>query len=338
MQRFVYTPRVEAYIKLNTGKIIDVSDEIISGSISLRLNAMSEAELTLQNKHGRFVRTGVSGSMISPMDQIVIKMSRVGQPENVFAGYIDESPHYQLYSGPVTIRASCILKLLQHTYFDPGVMAMAGMFYKYGWSYDGTESLVNQNKKWDAIDSSGSIKDLIRGMLIDVAGWPAEMIQIQNLPPRLITDLAKIIVAENDEWNESYDRVMKKLLKMFAIDSSANTATDVGGIGPGGAASPVSGNVDAVDVALMLLDAGADADMAAKLLAIAKRESGLVSDNINYNGGGDGSSEDGSYDFGLFQFNTVHAPNAPNDGRGLTGPSSGASLAELKQAVKNQPQ
>ena len=164
------------------------------------------------------------------------------------------------------------------------------------------------------------------------------MIQIQNLPPRLITDLAKIIVAENDEWNESYDRVMKKLLKMFAIDSSANTATDVGGIGPGGAASPVSGNVDAVDVALMLLDAGADADMAAKLLAIAKRESGLVSDNINYNGGGDGSSEDGSYDFGLFQFNTVHAPNAPNDGRGLTGPSSGASLAELKQAVKNQPQ
>ena len=132
MQRFVYTPRDEAYIKLNTGKIIDVSDEIISGSISLRLNAMSEAELTLQNKHGRFVRTGVSGSMISPMDQIVIKMSRVGQPENVFAGYIDESPHYQLYSGPVTIRASCILKLLQHTYFDPGVMAMAGMFYKYG--------------------------------------------------------------------------------------------------------------------------------------------------------------------------------------------------------------
>jgi len=146
MRRFVYTPRVEALIKLKTGKIIDVSDEIISGSVSLRLNAMSEAELTLQNKHGRFVRTGTSGSMISPMDQIVIRMSRVGQPFNVFAGYIDEAPHYQLYSGPVSIRASCILKLLQHTYFDPGVMAMANMFYKYGWGYDGSESLVNQNK------------------------------------------------------------------------------------------------------------------------------------------------------------------------------------------------
>jgi hypothetical protein len=338
MQRFVYAPRVECYIKLKTGKIIDVSDEIISGSISLRLNAMSEAELTLQNKHGRFVRTGVSGSMISPMDQIVIRMSRVGQPENVFAGFIDESPHYQLYSGPVTIRASCILKLLQHTYFDPGVMAMADMFYKYGWYYDGTESLVNQNKKWDAIDSSGSIKDLIRGMLIDIAGWPAEMIQIQNLPLKLIEDLAQIIVKDNEQWNEEYDRVMEKMKKIFAIDSSANTATDVGGIGPGGAAVPVHGNIHEVEVALMLMDAGADEDMAARLLAIARAESTLISDNINYNGGGDTSGGDGSYDFGLFQFNTVHAPNAPNDGRGLPGPPSSASLAELKQYVKTLPQ
>lgn len=132
MQRFVYTPRLEAYIKLKTGDIIDVSNEIISGSVSLRLNAMSTAELTLQNKHGRFVRRDNSGSMISPMDQIVIKMSRVGQPENVFAGYIDAAPHYQLYSGPVSISASCILKLLQHTYFDPSIMAMGNMFQKYG--------------------------------------------------------------------------------------------------------------------------------------------------------------------------------------------------------------
>ncbi len=170
MQRFVYTPRVEAIIKLKTGKLIDISDDIISGSVSLRLNAMSEAELTLQNKHGRYVRTNDSGSMISPMDQIVIKMSRVGEPNNVFAGFIDEAPHYQLYSGPVNIRASCILKLLQHTYFDPSIMAMANKFYQYGWYWDGSESLANINKKYDSMDTSGSIKDLIGGMLIDVAG------------------------------------------------------------------------------------------------------------------------------------------------------------------------
>ncbi len=143
---------------------------------------------------------------------------------------------------------------------------------------------------------------------------------------------------ENEEWNEDYARVMKKLQKMFTIDTTANSTTYVGGIGPGGSASPVSGNIPAVDVALLLLDAGADDDMAARLLAIATAESGLVSDNINYNGGGDASSGDGSYDFGLFQFNTVHAANAENDGHGLPGPGSGASLTELKQYVKTLPQ
>ena len=134
MQRFVYVPRVEAYIRLEEEKkIIDISDDIISGSIQLRLNAMSEAELTLQNKHGRYARSKTfGGTQITPMDRIIIRMSRIGQPENVFAGYIDATPHYQMYSGPVTVRASCVLKLLQHTYFDPGVFATAQLFQKYG--------------------------------------------------------------------------------------------------------------------------------------------------------------------------------------------------------------
>ncbi len=36
-------------------------------------------------------------------------------------------------------------------------------------------------------------------MLIDVAKWPIDMIQIRDLPPSLIGDLGKVIVAENDE-------------------------------------------------------------------------------------------------------------------------------------------
>lgn len=135
MQRFVYMPRVEAYIKLEEqDKVIDVSDDIISGSINLRLNAMSEAELTLQNKHGRYASGKTFGkNQITPMDRIIIRMSRVGEPENVFAGYIDAAPHYQMYSGPVTIRASCILKLLQHTYFDPGLKSVTALFQSLGW-------------------------------------------------------------------------------------------------------------------------------------------------------------------------------------------------------------
>lgn len=109
-------------------------------------------------------------------------------------------------------------------------------------------------------------------------------------------------------------------------------------MGPGGSASPVSGNIPPEEIAAMLLDAGADADLATKLIAIAHRESSFTSDAINFNGGGDASSNDGSYDFGLYQFNTVHATGATNGGKGLSGPGSGASLTELKKAVKEQPQ
>lgn len=294
MQRFVYVPRVEAYIRLEEeNRIVDISEDIISGSIQLRLNAMSEAELTLQNKHGRYTRIrdpidtnqlkqefsgnapnfdSTGGTLITPMDRIIIRMSRVGQPENVFAGYIDGSPHYQMYSGPVTIRASCVLKLLQHTYFDPGLMSMASMFQKYGWVPIDTSGDLISKEHFDAMDSTGSVKDLITGMLIDVAEWSPSMIQIRDLPPKLIQDIGTIMVAEEEELTKEYQEVLKRLGQFFAIDTSGG-AIDVGGIGPGGSAVPVTGNVPPEDIAALLMDNGLDVDTTTKLVAIARRES-----------------------------------------------------------------
>ena len=117
--------------------------------------------------------------------------------------------------------------------------------------------------------------------------------------------------------------------KLFAVDTSASI--DIGGAGPGGSASPVAGNVKPEEVALILLDEGLSPSLVVDLVAIVSRESGFISNNINFNGGGDGSSEDGSYDFGLFQFNTVHAPGATNSGRGLPGPSEAEQDAAFKK-------
>lgn len=155
------------------------------------------------------------------------------------------------------------------------------------------------------------------------------MIQIANLPEKLINDLSTIMLAEDREWQADYENILGKMKKLFAVDTSASI--DIGGAGPGGSASPRSGSIPPTEIATILLDEGADQELATRLLAISQRESGFISDNINFNGGGDGSSEDGSYDFGLFQFNTIHATGATNNGRGLSGPGSGANLAELKE-------
>lgn len=118
------------------------------------------------------------------------------------------------------------------------------------------------------------------------------------------------------------------MAQFFAVESGTTTTSS------GGTASPRSGNIDPVEVASLLLDQGASIELATNLLAIAERESGFISDNINFNGAGDGSSGDGSYDLGLFQINTVHAPGATNSGRGLPGPLvSSATKLELQAFI-----
>jgi hypothetical protein len=140
MKRFVYNPKLQVFIFLeDTQHVIDISDDIISGSVNRVMDAMSTATFTIQNKHGRYaIPDGITtkgvqpGTKISPMDRIIVRASRVGEPFTIFSGYIDEAPHYQMYSGPVTLRASCSLKLLQHTYFDPGLPYMTTFFGKMG--------------------------------------------------------------------------------------------------------------------------------------------------------------------------------------------------------------
>ena len=53
MRRLVYSPKAYAYIKTYAG-IIDVSDYIVDGSVTRRVNQVSSAELTLRNPNFRF--------------------------------------------------------------------------------------------------------------------------------------------------------------------------------------------------------------------------------------------------------------------------------------------
>ena len=142
MRRFVYVPKVEAYVRLeSTGTVVDLTDDIVSGSVTRRLGAMSTASLTLQNKENKYTQR----AQIRPMDRIIIRMARVGQPFVVFSGYVDESPYFQLYPGPVNLSASCPLKLLANTYFDPGLPYVSEFFAQFGWFYDVTSGVLSSS-------------------------------------------------------------------------------------------------------------------------------------------------------------------------------------------------
>ena len=196
MQRFVYVPKVEVFLRTdgdpaNPNRVIDLTEDLIDGSVERKINQMSMATFTLQNKFGRYTG-GAKGSggpnavRIRPMDRIIVRMSRVTDPFLVFSGYVDASPYYQLYPGPVTIQASCTLKLIQNTYFDPGLPYLTTYFNKFGWYYDFTTGALTTrnltNGGFGYLDIAGGVGDVITHVLHDIGNWPLEAINVQALP------------------------------------------------------------------------------------------------------------------------------------------------------------
>lgn len=297
MQRLVYVPRVEAYVKLDDTKrgfkTLDLTDDIVSGSITRRLSAVSEASITLQNKNGRYT----SHLPIRPMDRIVIRLGRVGPTFPAFSGYINASPYYQLYPGTITIKASCPLKLLQYTFFDPGLPYLQQYFKQFGWNYDFTSGAL-MDYQGGAFATFGDpqhgIASVLRHTLIDIANWPEDAIDIKNIPDSFIQEISGVMARDVTAEKATEETIFNHLKKMLSLTDTQIPRDDLDT-----PSSAVHGNVTPVQAAKFALDAGFKGDNLVTAVAIAMAESSLQSDAENFN-------SDGSYDFGLWQINSVH--------------------------------
>lgn len=140
MRRFTYSPKVWVYI--NTGgsvgdkkrppNIIDLTGYTTAGTVNRVINQVSSAEITIRNPQKMWTKPG--NPTFHPMDTITIfMMRRKGFPIQVFTGYLDRTPYYQLYPGTCTLTASCTLKRLLHTYFDAALPYTFEFMAKYGW-------------------------------------------------------------------------------------------------------------------------------------------------------------------------------------------------------------
>lgn len=145
MKRLVYTPKINAWINTDFG-IIDVSEFIVSSTIERKINQVSSATLVLRNpkkEDGKMLFTehlltdGSFGPLLHAMDPIIISLTRLKDRSiQVFTGYCDKTPYLQLYAGTVQVDASCTLKRLQYTYWDPGLPFTREFLAEYGWFPD----------------------------------------------------------------------------------------------------------------------------------------------------------------------------------------------------------
>jgi cell wall-associated NlpC family hydrolase len=169
----VYSPEIQILIARGN-KQYDVTNDVVAFSIRRVENQVSSAVFRLSNK-------AVPGDpkkmrynqLFERMDRVFIRLKRV-EWVSVFSGYLDSVPHVQLYPGTVNFRASCTLKRLLHTWWDPGLPAAMTIFDQAGTS---VRELENGEQQLDS-----GLGSLLRRLLVEVGGWSPQNIHIQRFP------------------------------------------------------------------------------------------------------------------------------------------------------------
>ena len=251
MKRLVYSPSVQAYVRTDSG-IVDISDYIVSGSVNRVLNEVSTAEFTLRNPNKMFTKPG--NPTFRPMDGITIFASRYKQhPVQIFTGYLDSTPYLQLFPGTCTIKASCTLKRLLHTYWDAGLPHTTTFLTKFGWFPDpssgtvyskaqfedsgiGNGGNVNQEDLNSAIITDGSVGNLLWNVLFEIGNWDEKQILIEKLPEGIIqtvADIMKTFEKDDDETEAQLKQFLKDMIGQYSPGSTAGGGTTGGGTGQG---------------------------------------------------------------------------------------------------------
>lgn len=266
MKRLVYSPSVCAWVKTDTG-VFDLSPYITNFSIDRRVNEVSSAALTFRNPKVPDTRDpskelflftqnvandGSVRPMFHPMDPIIITLTRIkGRPVQVFTGYCDTTPYVQLYPGTAQLTASCTLKRLMHTYWDPALPFVRDFMIQNGWFITDSGTAINANaeqKRGQLNDSS--IGFLLYKVLTDVGGWDKDNINIQGLPPKigeLVANIYKNVYQEEMDSIKEFHDFLHKIVGAAKYGSFAGQPNLSGGtIGQSGTAPILPTNAPAV--------------------------------------------------------------------------------------------
>ena len=300
----VYSPDVRIVIG-SGNKEYDVSRDLVRGGVDRKTNSVSSLTFDLANKglkyNGAFKR----------MDRVVVWMRRIAWVQ-VFSGYLDSVPVKQLYPGTVTFRASCTLKRLLHTWWDPGLANSMALF---------DQNKANQTGETDpetGLDygqRDSGLGNLLQNLLVEVGGWDPKQIRVQDFP----TGFAEYMAENLEKLDNSVN--VKKFEDLMGLNSSAGGVVDGGGsavVGP--VAPPANGSTYNMDeIVNIAAQAGVPQDQLANCTAIAWAESKgdyKIQSPPNSNG---------TVDQGLWQINSpLHDGKLPGQDR--FNPSVNAQL------------
>lgn len=118
MSIFMYSPGVKIIVDTMNDGIIDLSDDITSGSVTLNQNAPHTMTVNLANHRRKY------DGVFTPNDRFVVKMRRI-KWMTVMSGYLGSVPLFSYWPRPVRLTGMCTLKRLKYLYYDEGTTAFA---------------------------------------------------------------------------------------------------------------------------------------------------------------------------------------------------------------------
>lgn len=173
---FVYAPGVKVFIELYDGngkktRIIDVSDDLVQGTMIRRSDGVSTFNFSLMNNQRKY------DYKFTPNDRIIVLMKRVTWLR-VFTGYLNSVPLLNAWPKDVQLTASCSLKKLQYWYWDP--------YAQY------TQNMIRNAFAAGTQGGDGGVTNVILSILSKVVGWPEKKVHISAIPPAWSTWALKI--------------------------------------------------------------------------------------------------------------------------------------------------
>lgn len=216
---FAYKPKIEVYIaSYKKQEMIDISPDITDAQIYRKLNEPSTVTVTVSNDFKKY------DGVFEPMDRIIIYLTRV-ERMLVFSGYLDSAPYKSLYPGSAQITASCTLKRLKHTYWDPGLQSSIDLYMRHGIGGGAPSAAVAEAVR---LDPEGGIGWLLVDMLSQVGGWVDDNIYVMPFPSDFIETFTNQIVSAEKKRVEAaakkdeavFQEFVKKLLSVGGAGAS----------------------------------------------------------------------------------------------------------------------
>lgn len=198
MATFVYSPEVNAWLSV-TGKngkeqVINISEDLVAGELTLRANAPHTFRFKLQNTQRKY------DGLIRPMDRITVTMKRIGSPVRVFSGYMNDGPIFSVWPRVLELSANCTLKRLQFWYWDSSAPESWKMLL------DQIRKSTTTGGDPESTDTAprtkdGGLRDLVLKIMTSVVKWPKEKIHIGKIPDdwfKFATDIGDEIIEASD--------------------------------------------------------------------------------------------------------------------------------------------